>query len=86
MSRYLRTRSTEEEQHASNLELFYDLVFVLAITQVSHLLLGDLTWREQPFRAALTTYLHGRGHDRPPQIRLTARIVASHPSGTRTLG
>ena len=26
------------------LELFYDLVFVFAITQVSHLLLDDLTW------------------------------------------
>ena len=38
-------RSTDEEQHASNLELFYDLVFVLAVTQISHLLLGDLTWR-----------------------------------------
>jgi len=44
MSRYLRNRSPEEEQHASNLELFYDLVFVLAVTQVSHLLLPDLTW------------------------------------------
>ena len=42
MSRYLRRR--DEEQHASNLELFYDLVFVLAVTQISHLLLGDLTW------------------------------------------
>ena len=45
MSRFLRTRSPDEEQHASNLELFYDLVFVLAVTQISHLLLGDLTWR-----------------------------------------
>ena len=44
MSRYLRTSSADEEQHASNLELFYDLVFVLAVTQVSHLLLDDLTW------------------------------------------
>ena len=42
MSRYLRRR--DEEQHASNLELFYDLVFVLAVTQISHLLLADLTW------------------------------------------
>jgi low temperature requirement protein LtrA len=32
------------EQHATTLELFYDLVFVFAITQVSHLLLDDLTW------------------------------------------
>ena len=44
MSRYLRTSSPDEEAHASNLELFYDLVFVLAVTQVSHLLLDDLTW------------------------------------------
>jgi low temperature requirement protein LtrA len=45
MSRYLRNASPDEEQHASNLELFYDLVFVFAVTQVSHLLLHDLTWR-----------------------------------------
>jgi low temperature requirement protein LtrA len=32
------------EQHATTLELFYDLVFVFAITQVSHLLLDHLTW------------------------------------------
>ena len=42
MTRFLRPR--DEEQHASNLELFYDLVFVLAVTQISHLLLGELTW------------------------------------------
>lgn len=44
MSRYLRNSSPDEEAHASHLELFYDLVFVLAVTQVSHLLLGHLTW------------------------------------------
>jgi len=44
MSRYLRNSSPDEEAHASKLELFYDLVFVLAVTQVSHLLLDDLTW------------------------------------------
>ncbi|HWN22108.1 MAG TPA: low temperature requirement protein A, partial [Gaiellaceae bacterium] len=32
------------EQRATPLELFYDLVFVFAITQVSHLLLTHLTW------------------------------------------
>ena len=32
------------EQRATTLELFYDLVFVFAITQVSHLLLDHLTW------------------------------------------
>ncbi len=44
MSRFLRRNVLGEEQHASNLELFYDLVFVLAITQVSKLLHDDLSW------------------------------------------
>src|SRR4051794_39762135 len=43
MSRYARVRDGSE-QHATTLELFYDLVFVFAITQVSHFLLGHLTW------------------------------------------
>src|SRR5215218_8490097 len=37
-------REAGVEQHATSLELFYDLVFVFAITQVSHLLLEHLTW------------------------------------------
>jgi low temperature requirement protein LtrA len=37
-------RDAAVEQHATTLELFYDLVFVFAITQVSHLLLEHLTW------------------------------------------
>jgi low temperature requirement protein LtrA len=37
-------RAGGAEQRATTLELFYDLVFVFAITQVSHLLLGNLTW------------------------------------------
>src|SRR5215204_1778316 len=37
-------REAGVEQHATTLELFYDLVFVFAITQVSHLLLDRLTW------------------------------------------
>ena len=37
-------REAGVEQHATTLELFYDLVFVFAVTQVSHLLLGHLTW------------------------------------------
>src|SRR3954447_23778711 len=45
MSRYARVLTAGEEQHATALELFYDLVFVFAITQVSHLLLDDLSWR-----------------------------------------
>jgi low temperature requirement protein LtrA len=36
-------RPAEAEQRATSLELFYDLVFVFAITQVSHFLLSHLT-------------------------------------------
>ncbi len=39
-----RRRARHEEKRVAPLELFYDLVFVFAITQVSHLLLDDLTW------------------------------------------
>src|SRR3954454_13519499 len=45
MSRYARVLTGGEEQHATALELFFDLVFVFAVTQVSHLLLDDLSWR-----------------------------------------
>jgi low temperature requirement protein LtrA len=38
-------RPAGTEQRATSLELFYDLVFVFAVTQVSHHLLDDLTWR-----------------------------------------
>ncbi|HET6682204.1 MAG TPA: low temperature requirement protein A [Gaiella sp.] len=41
----LERRRAGDEQRATSLELFFDLVFVFAITQVSHLLLDDLTWR-----------------------------------------
>jgi low temperature requirement protein LtrA len=37
-------RQAGVEQRTTNLELFYDLVFVFAVTQVSHLLLRNLTW------------------------------------------
>jgi low temperature requirement protein LtrA len=39
-----RRQADGASQRASTLELFYDLVFVFAITQVSHLLLEHLTW------------------------------------------
>jgi low temperature requirement protein LtrA len=45
VSRFARRRDTGQEQRATSLELFYDLVFVFAVTQVSHLLLDDLSWR-----------------------------------------
>jgi low temperature requirement protein LtrA len=44
VSRFQRNRDAGEGQRATALELFYDLVFVFAITQVSHLLLDDLSW------------------------------------------
>jgi low temperature requirement protein LtrA len=44
MSRFQRTGGASEAQRATTLELFYDLVFVFAITQVSHLLLEHLSW------------------------------------------
>ena len=37
-------RTDEGRGHATTLELFYDLVFVFAITQITHLLIGHLTW------------------------------------------
>ena len=44
MTRFARIRVPGEEQRTSSLELFFDLVFVFAVTQVSHLLLKHLTW------------------------------------------
>jgi low temperature requirement protein LtrA len=44
VARFQRRTDGEEEARATPLELFYDLVFVFAITQVSHILLDDLTW------------------------------------------
>ena len=44
MTSLQRRRVDGEGQRATTLELFYDLVFVFAITQVSHLLLEHLTW------------------------------------------
>ena len=43
MSRYQRPHDDGHEQRTTTLELFFDLVFVFAITQVSHLLLDNLT-------------------------------------------
>ncbi|HEY1368933.1 MAG TPA: low temperature requirement protein A [Gaiellaceae bacterium] len=42
--RFARRRESAE-QRATWLELFYDLVFVFAVTELSHHLLNDLTWR-----------------------------------------
>jgi low temperature requirement protein LtrA len=44
VSRFQRRSEVGGEQRATALELFYDLVFVFAVTQVSHLLVAHLTW------------------------------------------
>jgi low temperature requirement protein LtrA len=43
MTHFARPRG-EDEQRATALELFYDLVFVFAVTQISHHLLAHLNW------------------------------------------
>ena len=45
LSRDELVRDADSKPRTTTLELFYDLVFVFAITQVSHLLLDNLTWR-----------------------------------------
>jgi low temperature requirement protein LtrA len=43
MTRHLRPRGDGVEQPITTVELFFDLVYVFAITQLSHMILGDLT-------------------------------------------
>ena len=40
----LRFESTDESHRVTSLELFFDLVFVYALTQVTSLLAADTTW------------------------------------------
>src|SRR5437773_302088 len=42
--RHFRPGAPGGEQRTTWLELFFDLVFVFAVTQLSHLLLNDLSW------------------------------------------
>ncbi len=44
MGRLFRPRGGEREQKATTLELFFDLVFVVAVTQISHTLVAHLSW------------------------------------------
>ena len=70
MSRFRRDRHAGEEQRATTLELFFDLVFVFAVTQVSHILLDDLSWRgggadaARAGRRLVGVELHDVGHER----------------------
>lgn len=43
--RHQRSTPPDEKQETTPLELFFDLVFVFAVTQLSHLLLDHLTWQ-----------------------------------------
>ena len=42
--RHFRQGRGRREQRTTTLELFFDLVFVFAVTQLSHALVDDLTW------------------------------------------
>ena len=42
-SRHLRPRGNGEAQQTTTVELFFDLVYVFAVTQLSHQILGDLS-------------------------------------------
>jgi low temperature requirement protein LtrA len=44
MPNLLRRTGSDDQFGSTPLELFYDLVFVFAVTQVSHLLISHLTW------------------------------------------
>ena len=48
--------AADEERHATNLELFLDLVFVFSVTQITAMLSHDLTWGGAG-RATLVCYL-----------------------------
>ena len=41
--RHLRRREGDASHPTTTVELFFDLVFVFAVTQLSHLLIGDLS-------------------------------------------
>ena len=40
----LRSRHSEHHAQVTSVELFFDLVFVIAVTQISHALVEHLTW------------------------------------------
>jgi len=42
-ARHLRPREEGLEQRTTTVELFFDLVYVFAVTQLSDMILGDLT-------------------------------------------
>jgi low temperature requirement protein LtrA len=64
MNRFQRPDAVGAEQRATALELFYDLVFVFAVTQVSYVLLSDLTCQVRGRRCLSCSSFGGRGRTR----------------------
>ena len=52
----MRVRRPHEHHRVTYVELFFDLVFVFAVTQVSHALLADLSACFSPCRATRPGY------------------------------
>lgn len=79
-------RDLEREQQSTFLELFFDLVFVFAVTQLSHHLLGDLTWRGAAQTALMlvvvwwawiyTTWMVNRFDPEHTEVRLVLVVLA----------
>jgi low temperature requirement protein LtrA len=88
-ARHLRSRGEGIQQPITTVELFFDLVYVFAITQLSHLILDDLTVAGVARAAFLlvivwwawiyTTWMANWFDPRTPRVRavLTAVMLAS---------
>jgi low temperature requirement protein LtrA len=78
-------RRGEGERRATYFELFFDLVYVFGVTQLSHHLLGDLTWHGSAQTAFLllvvywawnyTTWMANWFDPEVPAVRLVLAIV-----------
>jgi low temperature requirement protein LtrA len=79
-------RDIEREQQSTFLELFFDLVFVFAVTQLSHHLLADLTWHGLGQTALMlvvvwwawiyTTWMGNRFDPERVEVRLVLVVLA----------
>jgi len=95
-TRRLRPRGEGVEQPITTVELFFDLVYVFAVTQLSHMILGDLTVAEVGRAAFLllivwwawicTTWMVNWFDPASPAVRavLTAVICHSETSDANT--
>ena len=55
----LRQRDHEDSHRVAPVELFFDLVFVFAVTQLSHTLLADLTTHRRAARRCCCSWRCG---------------------------